>query len=468
MEPGTHHSFVTDPPRASHGHSVKVFRGAGVMKTRLWLSIVAIVVAVGAGIYYYRSDVGAVAPTLNTAEVSKGDVVATVEATGTLEAVTTVEVGTQVSGTIKTLGADFNSQVRQGQVIAQLDSSLFDTQVAQERATVTRLNAEVERAKVQADDAKVKLGRARELSNKELLAKSDLDAAVSTANAANAAVKSAQAQLVQAQASLNQAQVNLSHTTIRAPIDGVVIARNVNVGQTVAASTQAPTLFVLAQNLKEMRVNASVDESDIGKIQNDQPVRFRVDAYPNETFNGVVSQVRLQPVVEQNVVCYVTVIDVPNPELKLKPGMTAAVTIETGRADEAIKVPNAALRFRPTQEAFEALGQKPPEPRQRPQGQSGRGSQAGTDGQGQRGDRAAGDSQRGAVWVLAQNTLKRVPVQVGLSDGTQTAVTNTDLTPGTRVVTGVSTPSATAAAPAGSPLLPQGRRFGGGGGGGGR
>ena len=442
------------------------------MRTRLWLSIVAIVVAVGAGIYYYRSDVAAVAPTLNTAEVSQGDVIATVEATGTLEAVTTVEVGTQVSGTIKTLGADFNSQVRQGQVIAQLDSSLFDTQVAQEQATVARLKAEVLRARVQAEDAQVKLGRARDLAQKELIAKSDLDAAVSTANAADASVKSAEAQLVQAQASLNQAQVTLSHTIIRAPIDGVVIARNVNVGQTVAASMQAPTLFVLAQNLKEMLVNASVDESDIGKIQTNQPVRFRVDAYPNETFHGTVSQVRLQPKVEQNVVSYVTVIDVPNPDLKLKPGMTAAVTIETGRANDAIKVPNAALRFRPTQEAFEALGQKAPEPRQRPEGQTASGgpqASAPQDGGGnQRRERGDG-TQRNAVWVLAQNTLKRVPVQVGISDGTSTAVTSSDLPPGTRVVTGMTTASATpAAAPAGSPLIPQGRRgFGAGGSGGG-
>jgi HlyD family secretion protein len=435
------------------------------MTTRLWLSVAAIVAAVAAGTYYYRSDVAAEAPTLNTAEVTHGDVVATVEATGTLEAVTTVEVGTQVSGTIKTLGADFNSQVRQGQVIAQLDPSLFDTQVAQERATVARLKAEVERARVQAEDAKVKLGRARDLAEKELIAKSDLDAAVSTANAADASVKSADAQLVQAQASLNQALVNLSHTIIRAPIDGVVIARNVNVGQTVAASMQAPTLFVIAQNLKEMRVNASVDESDIGKIQTSQPVRFRVDAYPNDIFNGTVSQVRLQPVVEQNVVSYITVIDVPNPELKLKPGMTAAVTIESGRADDVLKVPNAALRFRPTDAAFAALGQRAPEAAQRAQGQSARGSQTG--GQNQRGQRGENGTARNAVWVLAQNTMKRVPVQVGISDGTQTAITSGDLTPGTRVVTGVSTPSAsTAAAPSSSPLIPQGRRgFGGGGGG---
>jgi HlyD family secretion protein len=445
------------------------------MGKRLWLSIAAIVIAVAAGIYYYRSDVAAETPTLSTAEVSRGDVIATVEATGTLEAVTTVEVGTQVSGTIKTLGADFNSQVRRGQVIAELDPSLFDTQVAQERATVARLKAEVDRARVQAEDAKVKLGRAQDLAKQELIAKSDLDAAVSTSNAAEASVKSAEAQLVQAQASLNQAQVNLSHTVIRAPIDGVVIARNVNVGQTVAASMQAPTLFVLAQNLKEMNVKASVDESDIGKIQLHQPVRFRVDAYPNETFTGTVSQVRLQPVVEQNVVSYITMIEVPNADLKLKPGMTAAVTIETGRAEDAIKVPNAALRFRPTAEAFQALGQKPPEPRQRAQGESARGTQAGTnargpqagtDGQGQRRDRNAGNGQRNTVWVLADNNLKRVPVQVGITDGTQTVVMSSDLTPGMRVVTGVTTPSTpTAAAPAGSPLIPQGRRFGGGGGG---
>jgi HlyD family secretion protein len=432
------------------------------MSTRLWLSVAAIVAAVAAGIYYYRSDVAAEAPTLHTAEVTQGDVVATVEATGTLEAVTTVEVGTQVSGTIKTLGADFNSQVRRGQVIAQLDPSLFDTQVAQERATVARLKAEVERVRVQADDAQVKLRRARELSSQQLIAQSDLDAAVSTANAADASVKSSEAQLVQAQASLNQAQVNLSHTIIRAPIDGVVIARNVNVGQTVAASMQAPTLFVIAQNLKEMRVNARVDESDIGKIQTNQPVRFRVDAYPNDTFKGTVSQVRLQPVVEQNVVSYVTVIDVPNPELTLKPGMTAAVTIETGRADGVLKVPNAALRFRPTEDAFAALGQKAPEPPRRPQDQSARGPQAGI--QNQRRERGDNGSQRSAVWVLADNTLKRVPVQVGLTDGTQTAVTSGDLTPGTHVVTGESTPSATTAAPTGSPLIPTGRRgFGGGG-----
>jgi HlyD family secretion protein len=438
------------------------------MTKRLWLAIGAVIISVGAGIYYYRSDVAAETPTINTAEVTKGPVVSTVEATGTMGAVTTVEVGSQVSGTIKALHADFNSEVRRGQVIAELDPSLFETQVAQEQATVTRLKAEVDRARVQAEDAAVKFRRARELSEKELIARSDLDAAESTARAADSAVKSAQAQLVQAQASLNQAQVNLSHTIIRAPIDGVVIARNVNVGQTVAASMSAPTLFIIAQDLTDMQVSASIDESDIGKIQVKQPVRFRVDAYPNQTFTGTVSQVRLQPVVNQNVVSYVTIIDVPNPDLKLKPGMTAAVTVETARADNVVKVPTAALRFRPTEEIFTSLGQTVPE-RLRNARNNSSGSGTRDSGSGNR-IRGSGESRipspesrvQGAVWVLEQGALKRVSVQTGISDGTHTAVLSGDLAPGARVVTG-STSASTAQAPTtGSPLIPFGGRRGGG------
>src|SRR6185436_6537237 len=402
---------------------------------RLWLSIAAIVIAVAAGIYYYRSDVAAEAPTLSTAEVTQGDVVATVEATGTLEAVTTVEVGTQVSGTIKTLGADFNSQVRQGQVIAQLDPSLFDTQVAQERATVSRLKAEVDRARVQAEDAKVKLGRARDLADKELIAKSDLDAAVSTANAADASVKSAEAQMVQAQASLNQAQVNLSHTIIRAPIDGVVIARNVNIGQTVAASMQAPVLFVIAQDLREMQVNASVDEADIGKIAPSQQVSFQVDAYPGKTFAGRVRQVRLAPVVDQNVVSYVTVIDVPNPELQLKPGMTANVAITLARADDVLKVPNAALRYRPDAQTLEAHGLAATPAAERPRAERAGGRTPTERAQGER-TLAERRSTHRRVWVLNGETLTSVRVETGVDDGTTTAIVGGDLSEGARVVTG--------------------------------
>jgi HlyD family secretion protein len=406
------------------------------MKRSLWLAAGTIAVATIAAVSYYRRDVAAEAPTFVTAAVSRGDVVSTVEATGTLEAVTTVQVGSQVSGTINALHADFNSKVRKGEVIAELDSSLFQTQVEQARATVARLQADSERATVQAADAAVKLKRAHELFDRQLIPKTDLETAESTARSADAAVKGAEAEIVQAKASLNQAQVNLSHTIIRAPIDGVVIARNVDVGQTVASSLQAPTLFIIARDLSEMQVNASVDESDIGEIAPKQNVRFRVDAYPNETFTGKVAQVRLQPVVQQNVVSYVTVIDVPNRELKLKPGMTAAVTIETARADNALKVPNAALRFTPRGASNDARTA-----RQADLAKPGK-------------DNAA------AVWVLVQDRPTRVPVQPGISDGRDTAILASDLTPGTEVLTGTASPAAPAAAPATSPLLPFGRRSG--------
>lgn len=418
--------------------------------TRVWIGAAVVVVAVAAGVSYYRDDVEADVPPVTTVEVTRGDIVSTVDATGTLEAVTTVAVGTQVSGTIKRLGADFNSHVRKGDVIAELDPSLFETQVAQEQATRQRLKSEAEKARVQAQDADVKFRRARELAAQQLIARSDLDAAESTANAAQAAVKSADAQVSQAEASLNQALVNRSHTVIRAPIDGVVIARNVDVGQTVAASMQAPTLFVIAQDLTEMRVQAKVDESDIGKIQLNQPARFRVDAYPNETFTGTISQVRLQPVVEQNVVSYVTVIDVPNKEMKLKPGMTAAVTIETGRADNVIKVPNAALRFQPDREVFEKLGQPIPT---RPDGESTRRNAAPATSRAS----AERSGNRRGVWVLDGGRLHRVPVQVGLSDGAQTEVTG-DLNLGARVATAAASSTSTPAPAARSPLLPVGRR----------
>ena len=245
------------------------------MRRSFWFATVSIAVVVTAAIYYYRRDVEAEAPAFTTAAVSRGDIVSTVEATGTLEAVTTVQVGSQISGTISALHADFNSEVRRGQVIAELDDSLFQTQVEQARATVVRLQADADRSKVQAADAAIKLKRAHELFDKQLIPATDLETAESTARSADAAVKGAEAQVVQAQASLNQAQVNLSHTIIRAPSEGVVIARNVDVGQTVASSLQAPTLFVIARDLKEMRVNASIDESDIGEIDTKQNVRFR-------------------------------------------------------------------------------------------------------------------------------------------------------------------------------------------------
>ncbi|MGE3507275.1 MAG: efflux RND transporter periplasmic adaptor subunit [Vicinamibacterales bacterium] len=325
-----------------------------------------VLAALGGGSYaYYRYRQTPVPPVVTTAAITRGDIAERVGATGTLQAVTTVQVGTQVSGTIQSLHADFNSLVRKGQVIARLDPSLFQTQIEQARANLIRAQAEVERLRVGLDDARTKLTRARELSARQLLPRSDLDTAEVSVRSAEAQLRSAEAQVTQAQASLNQNQVNLDHTVITAPIDGLVISRNVDVGQTVAASMQAPTLFVLAADLTKMQVLANLDESDVGRIRPGQAVSFRVDAFPSEEFTGTVGQVRLQPIVQQNVVTYATVIDVPNPDLKLKPGMTANVNVEIARRRSVLRVPNTALRFRPTAEIFAALGQTAPAGRDR-------------------------------------------------------------------------------------------------------
>jgi HlyD family secretion protein len=343
------------------------------MKRAITVVVLLAVVGAGVGAWYYQR--GGTEIQVNTAPLTRGDLVDTVGATGTLQAMTTVQVGSQVSGNISWLGADFNSIVKQGQVIARLDPSLFDAQLqqvqanlVQARANLTKARSELDRAKVQLLDAQQKYSRATDLSTKDLLPRSELDAAkiaVDTATAAvasqEATVTQAQAAVTQSEASVNQSRVNREHTIIVAPIDGIVTQRSVDVGQTVAASMQAPTLFIIAADLTEMQVNANIDEADVGRIRPGQHVTFRVDAYPTDNFQGTVTQVRLQPVVVQNVTTYGTVITVPNTELKLKPGMTANVKIEIAKRSNVLRVPNAALRFRPTQEIFAALNQTPPQ-----------------------------------------------------------------------------------------------------------
>ena len=319
--------------------------------------IILVLVAIGAGLgAYYRLN-GRQEPQVTTQPVTRGDIVQSVGATGTLQAVTTVQVGTQVSGSVSWLGADFNSIVHKGQVVARLDPALLQTQLETANANLLRANADLERLRVALADSKTKMDRAHELSARQLLTKADLETADVNYAQAQAQLKSQQAQVEQAKTSVENAKVNLDHTIITAPIDGIVISRNVDVGQTVAASMQAPTLFIIAADLTKMQVNANIDESDVGNIRPDQQVSFRVDAYPNETFIGSVGQVRLNPQVVQNVVTYSTVINVPNPQLKLKPGMTANVNIEIARRSNVLRVPNASLRFRPTPDTFTALNQ---------------------------------------------------------------------------------------------------------------
>src|SRR5919202_4060094 len=350
--------------------------------------VLLIIAAVGAGVGAFKIRHGGAEVQVNTAPITRGDITDTVGATGTLQAVTTVQVGSQVSGNIQWLGADFNSIVKKGQVIARLDPSLFDAQLQQARANLGQAQAnllkaqsELERAKVQLTDAQQKYTRAKELAARSLLPQSDLDAAKVAVDTAQAALASQQATVTQAQAAVSQSQatvhqneVNLAHTIITAPIDGIVTQRSVDVGQTVAASMQAPTLFVIAADLTKMQVNANTDEADVGRIRPGQHVTFRVDAYPTDTFTGTVSQIRLQPVVVQNVTTYGTVIDVPNTELKLKPGMTANVKIEIAKKSDVLRVPNAALRFRPTADVFAALNQAVPPEVQFAGGRGNRGS----------------------------------------------------------------------------------------------
>jgi len=328
------------------------------MKRLILIIIVLAGVGAGAGAYYMRKNVKE--PEVRTAQVSRGDVVQGVQATGTLEAVTTVEVGSQVSGVVQDLYADFNSIVKKNQVIARLDPTILDTQIEQQKANVARSEADLDRLKVTLADAQQKLDRAKALSEKNLLARSELDAAQTNVDSSKAQIKSSEAALVQARSQLNTAVVNREHTVITAPIDGIVIQRAVEPGQTVNAGMSAPKLFVIAADLTQMQVNANIDEADVGNMRPGQQVTFRVDAFPNDTFVGAVEQVRLQPTTVQNVVTYQTVIKVPNQQLKLKPGMTANVNIEISRRSNVLRIPAAATRFRPTNDIFAALKQTPP------------------------------------------------------------------------------------------------------------
>jgi len=409
------------------------------MTRKRWTVLLVVAILAVGGTAYFRLRASDEGPMLQTAVVTRGDVVELVEATGTLSPVDTVEVGAQVTGRIESLHADFNDRVVEGQVLARLEPEALQAQVDQAAATLERLKAEVNRAEVTLEDAETKLARAEALAAQQLISQADLDAARSTRNAARASLISARAQVVQAEAALKQARVNLGHTIIRSPTSGIVLSRNVEVGQTVTAGLQTPTLFVIARDLERMQVQANVDESDIGRVGPGQPVTFTVDAYGNRTFTGRVASVRLQPVVEQNVVTYTTIIDVENPDLLLKPGMTATVRIETGRAENALLVPAAALRFRPTAELLQTMGG--PDALAYQQRQTAR---------------TSGDADAAVIWILDNGMLRPVRVQTAVSDGSVTAVRSTELTEGAEVVTGVlaGTTLTSNRSSGGSPLVP--------------
>ncbi|MEW6185134.1 MAG: efflux RND transporter periplasmic adaptor subunit [Thermodesulfobacteriota bacterium] len=312
------------------------------------LVVIIIILLLGAGGFfgYKKYQTKQKKPQYKTETVSRGSIIAQVIASGTVNPVTLVQVGSQVSGTIIKLSADYNSVVRRGQVIAQIDPSLFKARVDLAEADLRNAQAGLEREKASLADSLRNLNRYKALYKDQLISQMELDQAQTKHDVSQANRKGLQAQIEQAQANLLTAKTNLNYATIRSPVNGIVVARNVDVGQTVAASLQAPTLFTIAQDLKEMEVHTNVDEADIGKLHLGQSATFTVDAFPLDTFSAEVSQIRSAPTTVQNVVTYDVVLRVNNPELKLKPGMTSNVTITIEKKEDVLMIPNSVLRFR--------------------------------------------------------------------------------------------------------------------------
>ena len=414
--------------------------------------------------------------TFKTDAISRGDIEALVVASGTLNPVDIVDVSTQVSGRLAKVLVDFNSKVKAGQLVAEIDQSSFLTRLDQNQANYRSAQAALDGARVTMENTKKKFERAQSLFEKNLISFEEKENSETQYLSAEADLKSSEARLEQARSQLDSSKVDLSYTVIRSPIDGIVISRNVNVGQTVAASFQAPILFQIANDLSKMRVECSIDEADIGKVQEGQEARFSVDAFPNDNFVGKVSQVRYSATVQQNVVTYTAIVDVNNPDLKLRPGMTATASILTGQARNVLRVPNAALRFQPdlTAEQLTAIlkqardemtakrqasgqgstgGDKP-----RPEGQaeSSSGAQAGSGGGTMiiSGSNAAGGTlspemiarlrqsgrqrQTARVWVEEKGQLRPIFLRTGVTDNSFTEIKWGDLKEGQQVITGNS------------------------------
>jgi HlyD family secretion protein len=400
----------------------------------IWLIAIGLVVL----FFVYRwTSGGDDAPEYTTTAVQTENVVSRVSTSGSLQAVVTVDVGSQVSGRIQELYADFNSKVKKGEKIAKIDPALFQASVVQAEANVMAARANVTRLTITAEDAERQAKRASEVYEQRLISETERDNAVATARSARAAVDQADGQLAQSRASLEQARTNLRYTDILSPTDGVVISRAVNVGQTVAASLSAPVIFTIAQDLRKMEVHTNVAESDIGRLKPGMRVSFTVDAYPGEPFRGSIRDIRNAPQVVQNVVTYDAVIDVANDDLKLKPGMTATVSVVTDRREDVLTVPNTALRFRPDSAGSAAAGGGP---------QFGAGQNAGGGGareRGQRRNREGGEDGpppvvKRTVYVLVNSEPQPREITTGLSDGRITEVTGGELREGEQVITGVA------------------------------
>jgi HlyD family secretion protein len=407
------------------------------MKKKLigWGVALLVVVGVVIGVMRWRKAHAAPEIAWTTSPVEKRNIAAKVTASGTLQATVTVQIGAQVSGRIQKLNADYNTTVTKGQLLAKLDPQLFQAAVEQSKANYLSAQAGVAKAEAQQRDADLVLARTQALFDQSLASAADLQTANTSVAVAKAGTDVAKASLAQATASLHQAQVNLGYTEIFSPIDGTVISRAVDVGQTVAASLQAPVLFTIAEDLRKMQVHTSVAEGDVGRLQPAMDATFTVDAFPGQTFKGKVSQIRNAPQTLQNVVTYDAVIDVDNGDLRLRPGMTATVTIAYAHREDVVAVANTALRFRPPPEIASAIAADA--------GSAPSGSAPAASGSSRRRGRppgAAGAASEGGprtVYVMRGQSPEPVRVMTGLSDGTVTEILR-GLAPGDQVVIDVT------------------------------
>lgn len=409
LPPGS--SSATAPssssPSSSHAHrlpaSLPLLPSRRTGRRLSWfISILTLLAIVGIGAWYWWTA-GAPPVQYKTALVDRGPITSIVTATGTVNPVVSVQVGSQVSGKITQLMADFNSVVTKGHVLATIDPQPFQARVSQARASLKSGRGNLAKAKNMVNQRKLELDRMTTLLRQQFVSQADLDLAATNFRDAKAQVEVAQAQVDQAVATLASAELDLGYTMIYSPVNGIVVSRNVDVGQTVAASFQTPTLFVIAQNLTQMQVDTNVSESDIGGVAEGKPANFRVDAYPKQFFEGAVTQVRNAPISIQNVVTYDVVITVDNRELKLKPGMTANVTIVTDKKDNPLRVPNGALRFRMPAVTV--------------------------------------DRKVTQVWVMDQGKqVRQTAVTTGIADSLFTEITEGTLKEGDTVILGIETP----------------------------
>jgi HlyD family secretion protein len=393
---------------------------------------------VGGGLFYWRYTEAHKPPPLQyvTVKVEKKRIIGKVTASGTLQATVTVQVGTQVSGRVQKLFADFNSPVKKGQLVAKIDPQLFQAASAQAHANYVSARAGLVKAEAQERDAEMQFSRTKALSDQNLASGADLQTATTNVAVAKAGVDVAKASIEQAAASLNQANVNLSYTNITSPIDGIVISRNVDVGQTVAASLSAPVIFTIAEDLRKMQVNTNIAEGDVGRLQPQMATYFTVDAFPGQRFKGIISTIRNAAQTLQNVVTYDAVIDVDNTDLKLRPGMTANVTIIYEQKDDVLAIPNAALRFKPPPEmsanAASAVASSVPSAAPASPAPSGSGRRRGGGG-GNAGEGGATEAR--GVWLLRDGQAVSVSVKVGLSDGSFSELLDGDVKEGDLVIT---------------------------------